>query len=381
MKTGIYDNISNEQYHSGPGISNSGLKTIRTESPLHYLAGRQAANDNEPTPALMLGTAFHALMLEPEVFTRTYTLGLRKSDYPEALDSRDDLVGMVEMLNKGRLPKISASGTKDELVTRIIDALPEEHRTDEVRAELQTNALKDLKANIENLNTTRDGMLSVSGTIPQLAAMLRDNGVKLHLWDELKAEWLANNGHRTVLSQEQWDQLHNMREATLAHPAARALLTRQGTAELSVYWKDKETGVLCRCRPDFWTGNILVDLKSTDDASPDGFKRSIAKFGYDTQDAFYQDGVAAAGKPAQAFVFIAVEKGARVVDGKPLGVGVYMLDEASRAIGRAKYRDALRTYADCTASGVWPCYGDKVETISLPQWDLSANAHLLERVA
>jgi exodeoxyribonuclease VIII len=169
----------------------------------------------------------------------------------------------------------------------------------------------------------------------------------------------------------------------MAHPIARALLTgKPGKAERSVYWIDEATGELCRCRPDFWReDDIVVDLKTTEDASPEGFGKSIANWSYDTQDAFYRDGCAAVGKPLRAFVFLAVEKSARVVEGQPLGVAVYQLDEAGRDLGRAKYRADLATYAQCKATNKWPCYSDKLETISLPQWHMNRNAHLVEGVA
>lgn len=386
MQPGVYEGISNADYHGGPGISNSGLALIR-RSPLHYLAKTQAANDNdkESTPAQALGTAFHALLLEPQEFVKQYTLGLRQSDFPDAIDSRDRLVAMVEDLNKGRLPKLSTTGTKDELVARILDALPSDQRTVEVSADLQSMKGAELKAQIEALNETRQGLLSAAGTIPQLAALLRANGVKLKLWDEIKAEWLANNGHRTVLDAEQWDQLHRMREAVMAHPAARAVLSMPGgVAEQSVYWVDKETGELCRCRPDYWVrpARIVLDVKTTEDASPEGFRKSIANWGYDAQDPMYTDGIkAATGDDLAAFLFLAVEKTACVVDGQPKGVAVYRLDDASRDLGRAKYRADLKTYAECKRTGYWPGYGDKVQTISLPQWNFAQNAHLFEKTA
>jgi exodeoxyribonuclease VIII len=379
MTPGVYADISNAEYHGGPGVSNSGLAIIR-KSPLHFRARQLAANDNEPTAAQATGTAFHALLLEPESFYRDYCLGLRQSDFPDAVDSSEQLRAMVAKLNEGRLPKIATTGTKADLVQRIIDALPSEYRVGEVRADLEKQSGAQLKIEIENLNTVRPGLLPTTGTIPQLTQTLRDNGVAVTLWADIKAEWMKNNGHRTVLEPEEWDQLMSMRDAVMAHPMARALLTgKPGKAEQSVYWIDEKTGVLCRCRPDFWReDNIIVDLKTTEDASPEGFAKSIANWSYDTQDAFYTDGVlAATGKPLRAFVFLAVEKSARVVDGQALGVGVYQLDEAGRAIGRAKYQEDLAVYAQCAKSNIWPCYGDKITPISLPAWHLAKHAHLL----
>jgi exodeoxyribonuclease VIII len=384
MKPGVYNDISNAEYHGGPGVSNSGLALIR-RSPLHFRARQLAANDNAPTAAQAIGTAFHALLLEPESFYRDYCLGLRQSDVPGVIDSRDQLVEMIVTLNAGRLPKLTTTGTKDELVARLIEAASGfAPKNQLIASDLMQLKGAELKQLLDRFNEVRPGLLSVSGTIPELAARLRAEGVSLKLWDEAKAEWLANNGQRTVLEPEEWDQLMNMRDAVMAHPIARALLTgRPGKAEQSVYWVDQATGVLCRCRPDFWRDdNLIVDLKTTEDASPEGFAKSIANWSYDTQAAFYADGVlAATGKPLRAFVFLAVEKSARVVEGQPLGVAVYQLDEAGTELGRAKYREDLGVYAQCVKSNVWPCYGDKLQTISLPQWHMNKNAHLLDRSA
>lgn len=380
MKPGIYENISNEEYHSGPGVSNSGLGLIGNKSPLHFRARQLAANDNEPTAAQAIGTAFHMLLLEPHEFVKTYTLGLRQSDFPDAIDSRDQLVAMVDELNKGRLPKISASGSKAELLDRIKSALTS---PDSIK-EFADSSVAELKGFIEDLNKSREGLLSTSGTKDQLAALLRANGMAFKLWDEIKAEWLANNGHRIVLKPEEWDQLQNMRAAVMAHPAARSILSKKGKAEQSVYWVDEETGVLCRCRPDFWVidDGIILDVKTTEDASAEAFRNSIARYGYDCQDAMYGDGIkAATGKPLRLFAFLAVEKSARVVDGQPMGVAVYVLKDDSRDLGRAKYRANLKTYAECQRTNVWPGYGDALQHISLPNWNFAQNAHLVEQVA
>lgn len=436
MQPGIYDNIPNDQYHSGPGISKSGLDLIN-RSPMHYQFATSAANDNEPTPAQAIGTAFHALLLEPHLFAQTYCLALRKQDVPDAIEDRDVLVSMVQeinqkreaafpdairdreqlvalvqQLNTTRKAKLITGGTKAELVDRILTEQPEETYTAE---QLEGMKAPELKGIIEQLNQSRAGLLSTSGKVDELAEILRANGVELTLWSEIcedgqqqtgvpfvgstsgsrhdMAEWLrANgvsvtlwsdalaawqevNGHRTVLTQEQWDQLMAMRDAVMNHQAARALMTaKPGVAERSVYWIDEHTGELCRCRPDFWReDDIVVDVKTTDDASPDGFAKSIANWRYDVQDPFYRDGIkAATGRDLRAFVFLAVEKKA------PHAVGVYVLDQESIELGRLQYRADLNRYAECRQTNTWPGYGDKIQTISLPKWHANKNAHLMD---
>lgn len=390
MRPGIYDNISNADYHGGPGVSKSILDLI-ARSPLHAHARLNAANDNEPTAAQAIGTAFHTLVLEPEVFAKEYCLALRPQDVPEAVADKDVLLAKVAELNAGRKAKLSTSGTKDELVARIVDA--EAGETVGVKTPAELDAMKgtELKEYINHLNASRAGLLPTSGTMEALALLLRDAGHPVTLWSDVKAEWMANNGHRKVLSQDAWDQIHGMREALMAHPAACAALTGgTGVAERSVYWTDEATGELCRCRPDWWRLDIgvIVDLKTTEDASPEGFAKSIAGWRYDVQHPFYLDGVNTMRrqyKPAEldlpmpkevrAFIFVAVEKKF------PYAVGVYALDSDSVDVGRALIRRDLATWAECRQRDVWPGYGDAVQTITLPQWHKVKHAQLLDDAA
>lgn len=437
MKPGVYEGISNAEYHGGPGISKSGLDLVH-RSPMHYNAAQQVANDDRPdTKAYFVGREFHMLALEPEVFEVEYVEAFGRDSAPDAIEDRDVLVEMVEAinaeriaahptavrdsetlvakineLNEGRLAKLPTSGSKNELIARIMEFTG---WTGEA-SELESMKGAELKSVIEKANESRSGLLSTSGSRADLANLLRANGVEVTLWSEItdayqqehgrpyvlptstasrhemaawlnangkqvrlwsdiKAEWEKVNEHRTILNPEQWKTIHAMRDALMAHPAANALLTGiPGKAEKSVYWIDATTGVLCRCRPDWWRDdNLIVDLKTTEDASPEGFARSIAKFRYDVQDAFYTDGVQqATGKRPKAFVFIAVEKK------PPYGVGVYVLDAETKDLGRAQYQHDLRVYAGCLRTGEWPGYGDKIQTISLPAWHANKNAHLLE---
>lgn len=381
MKPGVYDNVSNGDYHGGPGSSKSFLDLV-ARSPLHAKHAREQANDNPPTAAQAIGTAFHTLLLEPDVFVKEYCLGLRQADVPHAIADKDTLVAMVAKLNETRLPKLSTSGTKDELVARILEL--ESHLPDDVKASAEKLAgwkLADLKAFIATANESRPGLLSDKGTMAELAEILRANGHEISLWSEIKSVWLENNGHRNVLDADAWDQLHRMRDAVYAHPAARALLTAvPGKAEQSVYWIDAETGELCRCRPDFWRlDGIVVDVKTCEDASPEGFAKSIHNWRYHVQHPFYQDGInamreqllaASQGEefppqipaPVRAFVFLAVEKKA------PHAVAVYMLDAEAVELGRMEYRRDLNTLHQCIETGVWPGYGDAIQPITLPAW-------------
>jgi exodeoxyribonuclease VIII len=381
MKAGVYRDISNADYHDGEGISKSGLDLI-ARSPMHYHSAITSETPRESTPAQMLGTALHCMVLEPNLFLKEYTLSLRKSDVPDAISDRDTLVAMIAKLNEKRLPKLSTSGSKAELIARIKQGYDESFASDDARVsddDLSAMKVEELKEGINLINAGRSGLLSDKGTMPELAQLLRDNGLPVTLWADVQAEWHQNNGHRKILSADQWDQLVAMRESIMRHPAAKALLSLNGQAEKSVYWTDPETGELCRCRPDFWADNgLIIDLKTTEDASPEGFAKSIVNYRYHVQAPFYIDGVNHAIEQAgldlataKGFLFIAVEKRA------PYAVGVYALDQDSIDIGRALYRRDLATYAQARASGVWSGYGNAIQSITVPAWEVSKNAHLL----
>jgi exodeoxyribonuclease VIII len=368
----MYLDLPNSDYHGGSGTSKSGLDLIHKSAELFDFVKHAKPEDRESTPDQVFGSAYHAIVLEPKEFVRTYALGLRMQDVPEAIDSREVLVGMVEKLNEGRLPKLPTSGAKADQVERILAAWPEHdiEVTDASRAALDLLKGNDLKAELDRLNATRPGKLSTSGSRHELADILRANGIPVTLWSDVQAQWAANNQGRVVLSEEDWIALHAMRDKVFQHPAAGALLRKPGRSEVSFYWVDQETGEELRCRPDRFTEcGLILDLKSTIDASPTGFVSSIQKWRYDVQDPFYVDGVNEAirqgnvnHKSARGFIFIAQEKK------PPYSVGVYVLDKEDADLGRLEYRADLRRLNECRQANAWPGYSNRIEQISLKAW-------------
>ena len=170
-----------------------------------------------------------------------------------------------------------------------------------------------------------------------------------------------------VIKPEQYETAMCQAESVRALPEVREAL-ESGFAERSAFWVDPDTGVRCRCRPD-WTHSagessvILLDVKTYSIASPDEFRRQAARKRYHVQDAFYSDGYAvAADVDVLAFVFVAVETD------YPFAANAMMLDGASRDQGRADYKRNLRTYARCQETNEWPGYSKEIQMITLPAW-------------
>lgn len=181
-------------------------------------------------------------------------------------------------------------------------------------------------------------------------------------WDEFNAKAEG----REILDADQFAVCQAISQQVRQHPTARKVFAN-GKVELSAYWTDKETGLLCKCRPDLLALPLVVDLKSTEDASAEGFAKSAWNFRYWVQAAWYVDGIEqATGQRPDAFVFGAFEKSA------PYACAFYFADEAMLEMGRREYRRLLRILADCKAADRWPGYTTDVTPLGVPAWALKA---------
>ena len=180
-------------------------------------------------------------------------------------------------------------------------------------------------------------------------------------WSAFEAE-AAN---RTVLTKADADLVMRMGQAIYAHPAAAFLLQHPGQAERSYFWTDEGTELECKCRPDWMTsdGQLIVDLKTTEDASPAGFRKSISSWRYHVQAAWYLDGVErATGQRPEQFIFVCVEKK------PPHAVAVYAASPEMIAAGALTAETDLARLAMCHETGEWPGYSNQIEVIDLPPW-------------
>jgi hypothetical protein len=257
--------LTNEAYHHLKAVSPSQIKVLG-RSPLHYFDQFLAEDreKREATPAMLMGTALHTAVLEPELWDSTIAVP------PQSFDRRS---------KAGR---------------------------------------------------------------------------------ELAAEFERESAGKVVLSPDDADQVRRMADAVRKHPAARFLLELPGRREASYTWTDPATGLECKTRPDWHSedGRIVVDVKTTRDASRAEFAKSIANLDYHVQAAWNQDAIG-----AEQFITIAVE------NVRPYAVAVYPASGGMIAAGQRRIEAAMTLLAECWKSSQWPGYGDLVqEPIDLPRW-------------
>lgn len=170
---------------------------------------------------------------------------------------------------------------------------------------------------------------------------------------------------KTVLSEDQIEVVRGTLSAIKEHDIAIGMLSG-GEAEYSYYTTCPITGLSLKCRPDYFNKNALIDLKTCQDASVDGFTKACMNFGYFLQGAYYLDVFNMAnGTSLTEFYFVAVETN------KPYAVNTFLLGEAEIALGRQQYQKALRQYAEFlkNPSNIKDFgYERKINEIVFPDW-------------
>ena len=172
---------------------------------------------------------------------------------------------------------------------------------------------------------------------------------------------------RTVITPADLEAVTGMAESLGRHPLVKAGIL-DGHVERSLIWKDEETGIWLKSRPDVIPNGSgdYSDLKTTVSVSTRSLEKSLADYDYAVQGAIVgMASEAVLGIPMQSFSLVWVEKTA------PWCVRVTTLTPADLERGRLQVRSALRTMARCLETGEWPGPGGDrrdAEYLALPPY-------------
>lgn len=123
-------------------------------------------------------------------------------------------------------------------------------------------------------------------------------------------------------NEQEKEEIESMVKAIQENPLAKSLLSGDGIAEASLFWTDPKTGLPCKTRLDWMrSDDVLVEIKSCADPSPEGFGKQIYNLDYQIGAWFNREGFREVfGRDIAGFVFIAIGKKA------PHAVGVYSMN-------------------------------------------------------
>ncbi len=256
-------NLTNEVYHSSPGLSKTALDRI-DESPAHYLWSLQ--NPEGWTTAKIFGSGYHAKMLEPHLFDDLFYI----RDTQPVKPKPDD---------RGRLP----------------------------------------------------------------------------------------------LSVENLEKIEGMVQKALEDIRVQKIL-KSGFKEISFFWTDPQTGILCKTKPDIIMPNgMLMDFKTAASIKKKTFAAAAADRRYHVQAAYAIRGVALAIEQSgenplgiqympNSFTLIAQKKS------DEFDVALYPLGPNSLVLGEVEMDANLATYARCYHRNLWHGVQEVAEELDVPSW-------------
>lgn len=151
---------------------------------------------------------------------------------------------------------------------------------------------------------------------------------------------------------ESLETVNHMIAAVMAEPVIVKLLSNV-QYQTSFVWRDEQTGLLCKSRPDLSIGNkkVLVDIKTTKDASPRGFAKECVNYDYFLQAIMQMEGVVKSGymDEVDEYFWIAVQKT------EPFNAVMYRFQQQDWAMVRSEYHFYLercgRTIKDLMDNG------------------------------
>lgn len=188
-------------------------------------------------------------------------------------------------------------------------------------------------------------------------------------WEQFEKKHAADG--REVLTEGMHSLAVDIAGKARTNPMLSKYLTG-GKGEQTVLWTHEVPAmgalpaysVRCKGRLDFISNlGPIVDLKTTEDASPEGFYWSARKYKYFAQGAWYRRGLQLALGEAlpRPYIIAAVESK------PPYVCQVYRLTDDELEFGREQYRGWLDRLNLCRSESRYPSYSDGELELTAPE--------------
>jgi exodeoxyribonuclease VIII len=165
-----------------------------------------------------------------------------------------------------------------------------------------------------------------------------------------------------ALRPSDWEKCQRIREAIWRNRAAREILEAAENCERPGVARVGDG--LFKFRPDIISESLGVhaDIKSTQDARPEAFGRSILAYQYHRSGALYREAMRCLGVDVPRYVCIALTKS------EPYEVAVYEIAERALEVGLDDGLRLLKLYHECEQTDVWAGLPETAQPIDLPPW-------------
>jgi len=191
-------------------------------------------------------------------------------------------------------------------------------------------------------------------------AEIDGNSPRTKAYKEAFAEMEAAEPQKRWLPEADYNMCMEVAASARQHPLLLEMLYHHASLIEHTGFFNIE-GTPCKVRPDLYNSEtgMVLDLKTTIDASPEEFTYSVRKYGYLFQAAFYMTGLRAMGERPKQFVFLVVEKS------EPYATACYALDNNDIEKEIPRVLESIKLYGECLRTDVWPGYTDDIKTLNL----------------
>ena len=163
-------------------------------------------------------------------------------------------------------------------------------------------------------------------------------------------EFMTQAEGKEIISAADYAEVQAIAAAIHADPSAVDLL-KGCTTEKPLFWRDEKSGLFCKCKVDAMKPGIMIDLKTSADASTKAFTRDFFKYGYDVQAAHYLDAMQTITGEFPDWYFIVIEKAA------PYAINILKADTGVIDYGSVRRDELMKKLKECRAAKSWSNYG------------------------
>ena len=184
---------------------------------------------------------------------------------------------------------------------------------------------------------------------------------------EKYTEWEKSKEGKTEIKGDHRDTALSCAEALGSHPKI-AKIIKDAEKEIVAYAGFGDVQARAKIDIARFDKHAIFDLKTTADCSPREFKKSIHKYGYDFQMAWYAAIYEELTGVCPNCAIIAIEPK------PPFPVTLHHIGEAWLAKGRRKYKRALKRFEECTNNDEWPGYSGDICLSEPDEWMIREDA-------
>ncbi|MGX5719881.1 PD-(D/E)XK nuclease-like domain-containing protein [Shinella zoogloeoides] len=189
-------------------------------------------------------------------------------------------------------------------------------------------------------------------------------------------KWVADQKGKTIITLDQYERIRRIHADAKDYPIIKAGLLN-GRIERSMLWKDPETGIWLRARPDALPNadGVYADLKTSGKFDEDFLERQIFDAGYYLQAAITRMVCRGLGLPFETFVLLYVLND-DVPDTAHVEIDQFDIDRGERVV-----RWCLKTIRRCLDTGEWPGarpFNDGERRIQMKVWAKDRLENFLE---